>query len=155
MAGIQPWTKSFFLGTPAMLRTLTPEQKPLWGAMTPQQMVEHVVGSWRISNGRARVQAILPPEEISSRRETLFSGKPYEKNFQNPMFAKGLPPLRKPSLEAAIEQLEDEMKAFFEHHEVNPQAIEVHPIYGNMTYDEWMYFQTKHMMHHMSQFGLL
>lgn len=138
-----------------MFRKLVPEQKALWGGMTPQHMVEHVVGSWRISNGRARVKTMLPEEEVKRRRATLFSGIPYERNVANPMFANGLPPLRKPSLAAAIDQLEDEMKAFFEYHKANPGAVETHPVYGAMTTDEWLYFQTKHMQHHMGQFGLM
>lgn len=147
--------KALFLDAIQKLRTCTPEQKPLWGSMSPQHMVEHVVGSWRISNGRARVPVMLSGEELEKRRLFLFSDKEYKQNIANPIFAKGEPPLRKPSLDAAIDQLEDEMNAFFEYHEAHPDAIETHPVFGDLDFDGWMLFQAKHMGHHMRQFGLL
>ena len=38
------------------LKQLEDNQKPLWGIMTPQHMVEHIIGSWLISNGRFQVK---------------------------------------------------------------------------------------------------
>ena len=136
------------------LRTLTSEQKPEWGQMTPQHMVEHIVGSWRISNGRAKVPPALSEKEIAERRVFLFSEVPYPKNHPNPLFAQGLQALRKSDLEAAIEQLEDEIDAFFSYHAEHPEAIEMHPVFGPLDFDGWMCFQSKHMSHHFAQFGL-
>ncbi|MEZ4722930.1 MAG: DUF1569 domain-containing protein [Flavobacteriales bacterium] len=146
--------KAYFLGLAQKLRTLNETDKPLWGGMTLQHMVEHVVGSWRISNGRAQVKLTISEEESETRRATLENEPTYPKNLANPMFANGLPPLRKASLSDAIDQLEDEVTAFFAYHKDNPDAIEVHPIYGPMDYAAWIYFQKKHMGHHLSQFGL-
>ncbi|MEX2596050.1 MAG: DUF1569 domain-containing protein [Salibacteraceae bacterium] len=147
--------KSFFLSSIDRLRSLDSDQKPEWGSMTPQHMVEHLVGSWRISNGRARVGLMFSGKELEMRRDFLFSEKPYQRNIQNPTFKDGtLPPLRKPDLNAAIDQLEDEMKTFFDYHDKNPVADEVHPVFGSLDYNGWLTFQTKHMKHHLSQFGL-
>lgn len=146
--------KDFILNAPTLLRTLDPNQRPLWGSMTPQHMIEHLVGSWRISNGRAKVKAILEGEALKEKRDFLFSDQQYEHNIFNPIFKDGLPPLRKASLEAAIDQLEDEMQAFFQHFDENKDAIEVHTIYGELNYDGWLTFQYKHMLHHLKQFGL-
>lgn len=145
---------SYFLERLDRMRGLDPEQAPLWGSMSPQHMVEHIVGSWRISNGRARVRTVLPADEIERRREFLYSDRPYERNIQNPVFQGKAPSLRKASLSDAIDQLEDEMKAFFEYHEANPDAVETHPVFGDLDYDGWMTFQTKHMGHHLAQFGI-
>ena len=147
-------TKAFFLAVPDRLRTIDPDMKPIWGSMSPQHMVEHLVGSWRISNGRAKINTVLQPEEIEKRRVFLFSDQPYERNIQNPVFREGLPALRKPSLAAAIDQLEDEMHEFFKYHEAHPGAIETHPVFGDLDYEGWLIFQTKHMGHHLAQFGL-
>lgn len=152
---MKPENKDFFLRTIPLLRTLNPESSPIWGSMTPQHMVEHIVGSWRISNGRSRVGEVLDKAEIERRREFLFSATPYAKNIPNPVFSKGLPPLRKASLNDAIDQLEDEMTAFFAYHESNPNAIETHPVFGDLDHTGWLIFQTKHMTHHLKQFGLL
>lgn len=148
-------SKAFFLRCIDQMRLLDEDQRPIWGSMSPQHMVEHIVGSWRISNGRARVGLLIKGDELIKRRDFLFSDTPYERNIPNPTFAKGAPPLRKPSLASAIDQLEDEMMAFFAYHETHPGAIEMHPVFGELDYQGWLIFQGKHMKHHMMQFGLL
>lgn len=126
--------------------------QPKWGSMNPQQMVEHIVGSWRISNGRAKAPAPPEGEDLARRRDFMFSDAPYPKNLMNPIFANGLPPLRKPDLASALDQLKDEMEAFFGYHEATPNAIEMHPVYGPLDYGAWLHFQYKHMGHHLAQF---
>ena len=153
---LQAENKSFFLATILKLRELSKDAKPIWGRMTPQHMVEHIVGSWRISNGRARIPVQLEGEELQRRRDFLFSDLTYRRNIQNPVAeSQDLPKLRKASLDAAIDQLEDEMTAFFEYHEANPGSIENHPVFGTLNYEEWLLFQSKHMKHHLEQFGVL
>lgn len=146
---------AFFLQAIERLRELDPSLKPLWGTMTPQHMVEHLVGSWRISNGNARVKAMLNDEETAQRRSFLFSDKAYERNIPNPVFQGGTPPLRKKDLSDAIDQLEREMKDFFSYHQSNPESVEMHPVFGPLDYSGWMTFQSKHMRHHLAQFNLL
>lgn len=149
-----PASKSYFLDIPDRLRSLSADAIPAWGMMTPQHMVEHLVGTWRISNGRARIGSPLSEDEIQRRRKFLFSDQPYERNITNPIQGVGLQKLRKPSLSDAVDQLEDEMKEFFKYHEANPNSIEVHPVFGELDYDGWLIFQKKHMDHHLAQFGL-
>jgi len=134
------------------LKQLTPNQKPLWGIMTPQHMVEHLVGSWRISNGRVQ----LPEKPVDeSKKAFLYNNMPYPKNIQNAALGNGLAPLRKTDLQAAILQLNDEINAFFNYHDENPTAIFFHPAYGNLNKNEWLLFQKKHCTHHLTQFNLL
>jgi len=122
--------------------------------MSPQHAVEHMVGSWRISNGRARVKTVLPAEEIALRRAFLFSEKPYARNIENPVTGNGLAPLRKPNFSASVDQLQDEINAFFEYQETNPGVLEIHPVFGELDMNGWLIFQTKHMGHHLAQFGI-
>lgn len=147
-------SKEYFLSLPDILRQLHPKAKPLWGLMSPQHMVEHLVGTWRISNGRSRVTNIVQMEALEQRRAFLFSDKVYEKNISNPVLGNGLQPLRKKSLADAIDQLENEMTAFFSYHESNPGQIENHPVFGALDFEGWLIFQAKHMGHHLAQFGL-
>ena len=148
--------KAFFNKSTELLRTLKEDQEPRWGSMSPQHMVEHLVGSWRISNGRARVPQMLSDEDVEVRRSFLFSDKAYPKNIPNPTVkVQGNAPLRKESLSKAIDQLQDEMNAFFEYHTSNSDAQEMHPVFGTLDAKGWLLFQTKHMTHHMMQFGLL
>lgn len=147
-------TEKAFKAAGTKLRTLDPEQKPEWGIMSPQHMVEHIVGSWRISNGRAQVKAMLSDVETEKRRDFLFSDKVYPQNISNPLFKDGLLPLRKANLSEAIDQLENEIDAFFEYHKTKRDAVEMHPVFGPLDYDGWIRFQSKHMGHHFAQFGL-
>lgn len=153
---LQPEDQHFFTErVPQLMRTLSPSQTPLWGGMSPQHMVEHLVGSWMISNGRATSQLAIPEAKLPSYREFLFSDEEYAQNVPNPVFSKGLPPLRKPTLEAAIDTLEAEINRFFRYHDENPGATFTHPVFGVLDKKGWLLFQTKHMKHHMRQFGLL
>lgn len=136
------------------LAEIQPQAVPEWGIMTPHHMVEHVLVTWRISNGRARVKSPLPDEEIARRRAFLFSDLPYERGIRNPVQGDGLQPLRKPDMAAALVQLSDEVKTFFEYHQANPSAVEMHPVFGELDYIGWLRFQAKHMAHHAAQFGI-
>ncbi|MCO4805669.1 hypothetical protein OAA53_00080 [Salibacteraceae bacterium] len=146
--------KADFLELPNRLKTLAVDQTPKWGIMTPQHMVEHIIGTWRISNGRARVAPAASGDELDRRRAFIFSDVAYQKNITNPVFGDGLMKLRKPNLQAAIDHLEDEMTAFFEYHESNPEAMEAHPVFGILDYNGWIVFQSKHMGHHLAQFEI-
>jgi len=151
---MEVWNKTKFLSIPSALRTIDPSAKPTWGIMSPQHMVEHLVGTWRISNGRAQAPVLMKGEELVKRRAFIFGDAPYDKNITNPVFGDGLAKLRKSDYNSAIDQLEDEMKEFFDYHRQNPEAIESHPVFGDLNYSEWLLFQTKHMAHHLVQFGL-
>lgn len=148
-----PFSTSFFkLELISLLNTLNPKQKPLWGIMTPQHMVEHLVGSWRISNGRfALPEAVINPE----RKEFLFTDQPFAKNISNPSLKGNLAELRKPDLKAAVEQLKDEISNFYAFHDSNPGIRFFHPAFGMLNKEEWLLFQTKHIGHHLRQFALL
>jgi len=140
---------------PQGLDKLTEDTKPHWGIMSPQGMVEHVIGSWMISNGRAQVVLAVSEESLPKRREFLFSDRPYERGIVNPVTGGKEPPLRKPDLQSAKDQLLKEIERFFEHHEANPGAIYTHPVFGDLNYEQWHAFQKKHMGHHFRQFGLI
>jgi oxepin-CoA hydrolase/3-oxo-5,6-dehydrosuberyl-CoA semialdehyde dehydrogenase len=49
--------------TIAKLRKLTPDAKPLWGSMTPQQMVEHITMTVKASNGKVTIEQRTTKEE--------------------------------------------------------------------------------------------
>ena len=140
---------------PIMLKTLEPDTKPLWGILTAQHMVEHIVGSWRISNGKAEVECKTPEEKLKKYRKFLFSEKPYKRNMKNPIMPDELFQLRKPDLNSAITQLKGEIEDFFTYHEANPDTSPVHPIFNVLNKDEWLIFQKKHIGHHFGQFALM
>lgn len=140
---------------PKALENLDEDTERVWGTMSPQAMVEHLIGTWMISNGRAQVKLAVPEESLPKRRAFLFSDKEYERGIPNPVFDGKEQPLRKENLQAAKEQLLKEVNRFFDHHQENPGLIYTHPVFGDLDYEGWLVFQMKHMGHHMRQFGLL
>ena len=146
----------FFQNTiPEALANLTESTERVWGIMSPQAMVEHLVGSWMISNGRAQIGLAVPEESLPKRREFLFSDRPYERGIPNPTQAPGEQKLRKESLQAAKDALLKEMDRFFEHHKQNPGVVYTHPVFGELDFEGWLTFQKKHMGHHLRQFALI
>ena len=146
--------ESYFNSLTEEIRRLSSGSKPSWGSMSPQHMVEHLVSSWRISNGRSTAKVISSEEYREKAIKFLFSELPFEKNIKNPIHSKGLPPLRKESLEASIDQLANEINTFFEFWGSKGEHKETHPLFGELDKHGWLTFQKKHMIHHLKQFGL-
>lgn len=119
-------------------------------------MVEHLSSSWHISNGRAEVDQKTSDAEAERYRMFLDSDEPMAPNTKNPGMPDEEPPAtRKPDLASAIEMLEDEIQQFFRYFEQNPGACPVHPLFGPLSYHQWLQFQTIHIKHHLRQFNLI
>jgi len=138
------------------LKSLDAHQSPNWGIMTPQHMVEHLIGSWLISNGKFQVSLKIPKEKVAERRLFLFGDDEFKLALQSPMNKPGeLNKLRKASLSEAIETLKLEINIFFDFHNENPNSNFTHPVFEELNKDEWLLFQTKHVKHHLKQFGIV
>ena len=53
------------------LNALPDEQLPLWGALTPQHMVEHLLLSVQFSNGNQSTQLVIPEEKAANAKTRL------------------------------------------------------------------------------------
>lgn len=139
-----------------VLNKLHEDSLPLWGHLTPQHMMEHVVSSWRVSNGNATAGLAIPQGKLQEHVEFLYSDRAFERNIKNPVLPpEGLWPLRKKSLDDAKKQLLNEVSDFFQYFDANPKAIPMHPLFGPLDKDGWLRFQRKHMQHHFRQFGMI
>ena len=49
-----------------LLNKLDPQLKPLWGKMTPQHMVEHLILAVQMSNGKLKLECFNPPDKVSN-----------------------------------------------------------------------------------------
>ena len=129
--------------------------KPLWGKMTPQHMVEHLILAMRMSTGKLKLECFNPPEKLSTLKRFLMSSRPLPKLFVNPAIGENLLPLEYSSLEAAKNILNQEIIDYLNHFELNPEAKTVNVTFGELNKEEWDVFHKKHFLHHFSQFGLL
>jgi hypothetical protein len=144
-------TKNYLM----LLNKLDPHQKPLWGKMTPQHMVEHLIFALQMSNGKLKLECFNPPKKIPSLKRFLMSNRPMPKLFVNPFISEELHPLECSSLEEAIGKLKKEIDDYVLFFENNPGAKLVNATFGELNKEEWDVFHQKHFTHHLSQFGLL
>ena len=136
------------------LNQLKPDQKPLWGKMTPQHMVEHLILAVKMSNGKLNLKCFNSPEKIPALKRFLLSSKPLPKLFENPALGKGLPDLEYSSLNEAKEILKLELDDYHTFFKENQEAKPVNVTFGELSKSEWDIFHQKHFKHHLSQFGL-
>jgi hypothetical protein len=137
------------------LNNLHPDTKQLWGKMSAQHMVEHLIFAVRTSNGKLNAGCFNPPERWRTLKRFLLSSRPLPKEFVNPIIGENLIPLQYSSMDDAKEVLFREVSGFYEYFEKSPDALLLNPTFGELNKNEWEIFHEKHFTHHFSQFGLL
>ncbi len=139
-----------------LISRLTPETTPAWGRMTAQHMVEHLAQTIRMSNGKKQfLEVRIPPEQVPVRYAFLWSDQPLPRNIGAAPAEQPLPPLRYASLPEATSALEEELSLFEAYFQEHRAATFIHPLFGALTYQDWVRFHQKHFTHHFTQFGLL
>lgn len=137
------------------LKKLEPDANPLWGKMTSQHMVEHLILSVKMSCGKLNVECFSPKEKLSVLKKILMSDRPLPRNFVNPIIGESLLPLEHESLEKSKMTLAAEIKNYYDFFDENPDAVFINPTFGELNKLEWDIFHQKHFTHHLSQFGLI
>lgn len=136
------------------LNRLSPDDRPKWGAMSAQRMVEHLTDTLRIATGKNPQKLEIPEEKIERMLAFLDSEKPMAQGIAVP-FATPDMVVRNEELELAIDEFVEEWLEFEELYESNPEHKEVHPFYGPLDYEQWKKLSAKHHTHHFTQFGLI
>jgi oxepin-CoA hydrolase/3-oxo-5,6-dehydrosuberyl-CoA semialdehyde dehydrogenase len=144
--------RTFFFGA---LDGLRPETPALWGRMTAQQMVEHLVWTFEVSTGRVVLECPYAEDQRERMKPFLYHNRPTPHEFMNPALRDGLPPLRSPDLSAARTALMTEVDRFLEHARTRPDSRHTHPIFGPISVEDWSRTHFKHGCHHLLQFGLI
>jgi oxepin-CoA hydrolase/3-oxo-5,6-dehydrosuberyl-CoA semialdehyde dehydrogenase len=144
--------RTFFFGA---LDALRPDTPALWGRMTAQEMVEHLVWTFEVSTGRVVLECPYAEDQRERMKPFLHHNRPTPHDFMNPALRDGLPPLRFPSLKAAKAALQDEVDRFIEHSRTRPDTRHMHPIFGPIGVEGWSRTHFKHGCHHLLQFGLI
>ncbi|QNA44820.1 DinB family protein [Lacibacter sediminis] len=131
--------------------------QPKWGKMNFQQMVEHVAAFFKVSTHKLKFDLVSPPEHMPKLKEFLMSDKQFRENTKAPTSIIGEEPfpVHFTSPEEAVAKLEKEVSHFFHFYETNPTATAVHPVFGELNFEEWVRLHYKHVTHHLRQFGLM
>src|SRR5215213_10449686 len=139
---------------PALLRKLDANDKGNWGVMNAQQMTEHFILSVKNASGKLPHPVVTPPEQLEKSRAFLQSDKPFRENTKNPLIGDPLP-MHYPSMQAAIDELESELKYFEDVFRQNPSFTTINPIFGELDFEANVQLLHKHALHHLRQFGLM
>ena len=137
------------------LAALEPGTRARWGAMTAQEMVEHLQWGFEVSTGRVALECTVPEAKRARLKPFLFNDTPMVHDFRNPALAAGLPALRHPGLPEARAALAVEVARFLEYERSSPGAVHTHPVFGPITVEEWGRAHFKHAYHHLLQFDLI
>jgi len=138
-----------------LLRKIPSDKPPQWGKMTLQQMVEHFAESVRIASGKLVMTKVLtPPEHLEKMRDFLMSEKPFRENTKNALMPEVPAPVINPSLELAINELQEELDFFFTVFEKNGLQVTRNPFFGDLNYEQNVQLLHKHALHHLRQFGV-
>lgn len=137
-----------------LLTQLKPDQKPLWGKMTPQHMVEHLYKAVQASINEVSLEVYTEERKISVLKKLFLGERPLPKEFMNPAIGPELMSLEFENLNSAIIELANVMHRYDKFFNENPSAKTAHPIFGHLIKEEWDTFHQKHFKHHLSQFGL-
>jgi oxepin-CoA hydrolase/3-oxo-5,6-dehydrosuberyl-CoA semialdehyde dehydrogenase len=137
------------------LKMLKEETKPLFGKMTAQHMVEHLIITMKLSIGKIKYPEFSPSERaLNAKQILLFSDLEMPMGMTPPNDTGILNPLKYPNLEKSNEALINAWNEYLSYFENNKEEKHVHPRFGYLDYDEWNRFHFKHFMHHFKQFGI-
>lgn len=137
------------------IQKLTEQSRPLWGQMTAQQMVEHLIWAFELSTGKSEITNNLPADLLEKRKKFLYINQSTPHEVPNPELERGLPPNRFASLEEAKNKLREELSAFLNFFPGSAGIVYEHPIFGKLSSEEWERAHYKHAYHHLLQFGLI
>ena len=125
---------------------------PLWGKMSPQQMVEHLAEEMTYCNGKKTATCHRPVAEAAeSKQQWIYRDAVIPKNL---VFVTLPENFRYAGLDTAINQLMQEL-ADFDDYFKTPGITAVHGAYGPMNHQEWIIWLDKHFTHHFKQFKIL
>jgi hypothetical protein len=140
---------------PEALAPLTADRPSLWGQMSAQQMVEHLVWTLEVSNGTVVSPCPIPEDKRPRYRTFLLDNRPTPHGFESPVLREGLPPLRFASIDDAKKELVAQMRTFLAMAPESRQIERTHPLFGQLDFDGWSRNHFKHVAHHLLQFGLI
>ncbi|MBS7332173.1 DUF1569 domain-containing protein [Faecalibacter bovis] len=138
-----------------LLKSLPLDKQPVWGIMTPQHMVEHLIVSMKMSNGGFIIPCRTPKEMIPKYKEVVLNPDIEMERGIKAGGMEGLLDLRYPTMDAAIEKLQSEIEKFHEYFQSNPGILMMNPVVDEIGYEDWKIFHNKHFTHHFKQFELI
>jgi oxepin-CoA hydrolase/3-oxo-5,6-dehydrosuberyl-CoA semialdehyde dehydrogenase len=140
-----------------LFKNLSANAMGKWGKMNAQQGVEHLAAFFNLSAGKIKFDLVTPVEHLPKYKEFLLSDKEFRENTKAPtnVIGEEALPLGYANMEEAVEKLAGSITAFENYFKDEPLKTTLHPVFGELNFEEWVLLHYKHVMHHARQFGLL
>ncbi|HNR19929.1 MAG TPA: hypothetical protein PKN75_03905 [Bacteroidia bacterium] len=151
-------TKLSFLKSnfPQLLRKLKGDEKPQWGVLNPQQMIEHFGESVMLASGRVQIPLMADKEKLPALKAFVMSDKEFKPGTKNPIMKDVPAPVKFDSIETAIQKLEKAISIFDETWKIKSESDYIlNPFFGELNFEEQVQLLHKHARHHLKQFGLI
>lgn len=141
----------------SVLSSLKSDTQPVFGIMSAQQMIEHLILVLQASNGKKDIPLSYPEERTEkSKNIFIYSERALPIGYKAPFLpAEGTVPTECSTLASAIEKLFEELNDFDTYFAQLQDEKRTHPVMGNLNYNEWVIFHNKHFTHHFKQFSLI
>ena len=137
------------------LNKINNSQKPLWGTMSAQRMIEHLSDIVLISRSLNHKYSLkINPQKVELAQAFIYSDKPLPKNFKV-SFALDENRTRNLNISQAIFEFESEWELYLKFFQSNPNVKTLHPYFGELDFKLWNLLHAKHFTHHFIQFDLL
>lgn len=145
------WNKNYQAVLLSRIEQLNKNSQRLWGKMDVAQMLAHIniayknaIGEEKVSRHPLSLIVSLPPI-----KKLVIFGLPFQKNL---MTAKEYVVLTPQNFQKNKEAFLKTFRKITENDSAN--QFSSHPIFGKMTYNEWGTLLSKHLDHHLKQFGV-
>lgn len=149
---VRTFDHDFVNETIARLNRIKPDARPLWGSMTRDLMIGHLIRSVKTSMGKGPAYP--------------FAGNWFMRRVIAPLTLNGLLPI--PKNVKSVEPLEahqepptgdtETLHAVLEAYLDSVQSGDIsppqHPVFGDIGVDGWAKLHVVHFEHHMKQFGV-
>ena len=127
-----------------------------WGMMNVHQMLEHLVFPLNFAIIENPIILVTPEEKLPRQREFLMSIYGMPQNFKTPFLpVDKTVPLIYQNLEDSKTLLKETIVKFLKVINAPDFTTKLHPVFGQINKQQWLFFQYKHFSHHFMQFGLL
>ncbi|MGG7036035.1 MAG: DUF1569 domain-containing protein [Flavobacterium sp.] len=131
------------------IEKLKPGTQNVWGKMTVDQMLNHCTAAINVAYGE---------QELKINFLMKLFGKMMKDKILNSEFKKNSPTIAEfrfngqYDFDSSKKELIDKFSRFKDGHTVI--AVNTHPFWGSMSYEDWDKLLWKHMDHHLRQFGV-
>ncbi|MFK7843704.1 MAG: DUF1569 domain-containing protein [Rhodothermales bacterium] len=138
-----------------VLNRLDEDTPALWGRMSAQHMLEHLIWTFNVSIGRAAGRCDFTKARQRIMKQFIYTNMATPHQFENPLLPAHPLPMEFADINAAKLALSKAVTAFSSYYLANPEAEHIHPLFGRLGREDWERVHYKHCFHHLSQFGLI